>query len=517
MASSRVRRGTMGVVATVVALIASMLIMENAGAAAATAVDYSQCMNGSLGADDATDSGCVSWGNGILQASNSHYREDEVTPQRLTVRFNTTGEHTLTLRYQTRKGAIHAYDSLASVDYTQEDAVNLRCMGLSACASAATTDEAIIPVDTGTPGSFTDSTGHVLPDASRKFKVFGGTIVSGAGDVAVATYGHDMSGSDEYASITIKVNATRNEPLQLLFGGHIAAPEGPRGWGLGLGAASISGGPYHIKWAAADGASVGNRDNQLQGGSILQYFSPSLTSVASPSSVYVGVAATLSDTAYYVPATGASTSGAVTFSLWGPFSTAPSAGACTTATFSGGPIATATSTTWALDTSDPNVTNRYVASGSVNVSSSALSIGDYYWVVSYAGDGGQTLSASHGCGDPSEKVSVTKASPTGATVISLKDTLNVTAVTGGATPSGPVNFKLYRSGATCTETLVYDSGDSNLGGTGNPNLSSGSASSDLVSVSTAGTYNWVVTYNGDANNNGVTKACGTETAVVSYN
>ncbi len=92
----------------------------------------------------------------------------------------------------------------------------------------------------------------------------------------VSAYTHDnASGSgDDSASVTItfSVPSTDNgATVMLLFGGHIAASPGPRGWGLGVGAAAISGGPYHISLAALDNGdgNVGNRDNQIMAGALV--------------------------------------------------------------------------------------------------------------------------------------------------------------------------------------------------------------------------------------------------------
>src|SRR5437870_10547930 len=86
-------------------------------AAPGIGVDFSQCANG---ARPGTSLVCpVGWINGILQSSNSHYNEDDVTPQRFVIDFpggagfGQTG-HTILFRYQARKGSAnaHAYDSL---------------------------------------------------------------------------------------------------------------------------------------------------------------------------------------------------------------------------------------------------------------------------------------------------------------------------------------------------------------------------------------------------------------------
>ena len=80
-----------------------------------TFVDYAQCANGAPG----TVPGCPDgWINGILQASNSHYTEDQVTPQRAEVNVpeGAAASHSMTFTWQARKGSAqtHAYDSLAT-------------------------------------------------------------------------------------------------------------------------------------------------------------------------------------------------------------------------------------------------------------------------------------------------------------------------------------------------------------------------------------------------------------------
>ena len=74
----------------------------------------------------------------------------------------------------------------------------------------------------------------------------------------------DRATSYAHITLTYSVPSTADgAKVMLLFGGHIAREHRSRGWGAGVGAGSISGGPYHVRITAADGASVGNRDNQI--------------------------------------------------------------------------------------------------------------------------------------------------------------------------------------------------------------------------------------------------------------
>ncbi len=78
-------------------------------------------------------------------------------------------------------------------------------------------------------------------------------------------------------------------------------------------------------------------------------------------------------------------------------------------------------------------------------------------------------------------------------------------LTGGAAPTGTVVFALFGPGDNACATPIA---------TRTGVLSGGNAASGNVPASTAGTYNWVATYSGDANNSPVTSPCGSERVVV---
>jgi len=111
-----------------------------------------------------------------------------------------------------------------------------------------------------------------------------------------------------------------------------------------------------------------------------------------------------------------------------------------------------------------------------------------------------------GCGTPSIS---TTASPTSGTVgVVISDTA---VLSGGLSPTGTVTFALFGPGdTTCAGTNLV----AGLPGFANVPLSGGSASSAGYPTTQMGTFNWVATYNGDANNNAVASACGTEAVTV---
>ena len=266
--------GTLKLLAVaLVATTALLAIAAVSGAAPGTdasVTTFDQCANGG---PPSTSTGCPeNWINGILNANNSHYAEDEVTPQRVILELPknspVTGR-TVEISFLTRKGGVHAYDSLATWNYTQTTAdrcANLNaadCVGGSASTLAVPSDPTVV-ADSNGPGSATS--GHQL--GGQVFTLYGGTLTG------ASAYTHDDAGgsSDEYAHITLTYSVPSTADgakVMLLFGGHIAPSIGPRGWGAGVGAGSISGGPYHVRITAADGASVGTRDNQIMSGAIL--------------------------------------------------------------------------------------------------------------------------------------------------------------------------------------------------------------------------------------------------------
>ena len=314
------RKSGFAVVATL-ATLAGLSTGITATAAPSTtpsAVDYAQCANG---APPSTSLACpAGWINGILQGTNSHYHEDQVTPQRamVTVPAGGTGKsHTLTFRYLTRKDSAnaHAYDSLTTWNLTQTQAD--RCAGLPSkvsCPGGAPSTFQIPEDHTNvTPvgaGVSPDTATHSIPGVMT---MYGGTITG----VTTPVHSNPTAGTgDDYASITITFTTTASnsaQNVQLLFGGHLAAGGGDRGWGAGLGASNISGGPYHIKWDSIDGGSTGGKDNQIQAGAILAL--PPAFSITKTSNAPAGGVAPGANVTYTVTVTNTGQgSGTATFS-----------------------------------------------------------------------------------------------------------------------------------------------------------------------------------------------------------
>lgn len=457
-------------------------IAAGPGGSNAEVVDFSQCANG---AAPSTSTACPGgWINGILHEPNSHYGEGEVVPQRLVLEIPEGSDATgrsVTLSYQARKGTVHAYDSLATWDNSQTTAG--RCDGLAASeCPAAPLSTAGIPDDgTAVPPATVGgavTTPHMLSGAARLMTMYGGTIT----DVSAPVHDNAGGAGDDFATLTVTFDVpatTEARTVMLLFGGHLAAALGANGWGPGLGSSSISGGPYHVRVTAVDGASVGRRDNQIQGATL---FHPTVTTVPVPDGGPVGV--TIHDTAQLLGGSG-SPSGTVTFTLYPPDDP----------TCAGAPVFTST----------------VPVSGSTAVSGTytTAEVGTYHWIASYSG-GESDAAATSECGEP---VTTTRAAP-GITTVPVPSATTVgssihdtATITGGFSPSGTVTFDLYGPDDPACEGQPIWSDDAAVSG--------GKATSDSVPATETGTYQWIAHYDGDDNNSAADGECGDEPVTVS--
>ena len=235
-------------------------------------IDFAQCRNDSN--NDNIKDDC-DWTGGALNAVNSVYVEGNAVPQRLFHEIDDPGTHTMRLQYDFTKADKYAYDFLTTVDLTQSGSLLQECANLptfvtsSECSSVFSgAINAAIPSD-----SFDGVSLREYP-ASRYIKIGGVTSPS------MTIVGHDPSGTcfqncgNSGVSIDITFTTSgANQLVGLWFAGHLAIgidpPGSAIGWGDGYGASSISGLNFHISYLKLDGKSVGNRDNQVNTGTVL--------------------------------------------------------------------------------------------------------------------------------------------------------------------------------------------------------------------------------------------------------
>jgi trimeric autotransporter adhesin len=133
--------------------------------------------------------------------------------------------------------------------------------------------------------------------------------------------------------------------------------------------------------------------------------------------------------------------------------------------------------------------------------------GTYYWVATYNGDATNFSATS---GNASEPVSVIQATPSvsttqqPATAVIGSSIADQATVSSGYNPTGTVTFALYDNSTATGSPLFSDTQP----------LSNGSATSAGFATAATGTYYWVATYNGDANNDVVSSGTADEPVTV---
>ena len=135
--------------------------------------------------------------------------------------------------------------------------------------------------------------------------------------------------------------------------------------------------------------------------------------------------------------------------------------------------------------------------------------GTYIWVGVYGGDAANNATAPTPCSAPSAQVTVAKRTPlldvtrTWAPPFTTATGV-LTSGSGPTGPSGSMTFKLYGpANMTCAGAPIFTSVK--------PVNWNGTYVSAPFSPSSIGTYQWVVLYSGDANNNARSSTC-SETA-----
>jgi hypothetical protein len=143
-----------------------------------------------------------------------------------------------------------------------------------------------------------------------------------------------------------------------------------------------------------------------------------------------------------------------------------------------------------------------LASASVTLNTGAVTTGGLYGntgAVTMDTNKVSTCASAGGMAGPAITTTPSGSVPVGGNIS------DSATVIGGASPSGSVVFQLFGPGdTTCTTPIATRTGT----------LTGGSASSGDVPATAAGTYNWVATYGGDANNSAAISHCGSETVRV---
>ena len=193
------------------------------------------------------------------------------------------------------------------------------------------------------------------------------------------------------------------------------------------------------------------------------------------------------------------------------------------ATLSGGFSPTGTITFTVFGPNNPTCTGAAVFTSTVTVVGNGAyssgpftptAPGPYNFVAAYSGDA-NNVAVTSPCGAPNETATVNRANPTIVTTasapVNVGGTISDSAVlAGGVAPTGTITFTVFGpANPTCTGTPVFTSSTTVAG--------NGTYSSASFTTTLAGTYQFVASYSGDANNNPVVSPCGApnESVVVS--
>jgi hypothetical protein len=218
-------------------------------------------------------------------------------PQRIILTGLKGNSHTLKIRHEAVKhqsGDRHAYDFLMSWDQavltagaigngTLNELLNLNAQtcnnGISNTASTVCSslmslfppsnriDTAHVPDIMGNPPNH-HGIASVNSTISCFEAIYGNRTIEIRGSAAITAFSMTFDGysgtatGDNYAWYTISWTSTSKD-VMIRLAGRAAAGQGACGYGSCFGAADISGGPYHFKLGLLDGASLGDRDNQV--------------------------------------------------------------------------------------------------------------------------------------------------------------------------------------------------------------------------------------------------------------
>ena len=252
--------------------------------------------------------------------------------------------------------------------------------------------------------------------------------------------------------------------------------------------------PGTYRWIAAYRGDANNNSattlcNDPNEISVVTKASPAISTEATVSAVMGG---TISDTAILSGGSGAT--GTITYVVFGP----------NDATCTGTSIFTSTKT---------------VIGDGVYTSDSytPVSPGIYSWVATYSGDTNNNRATSL-CNDNGETSTVTnKTTPTISTQATASADpgsaiSDVALLSVGNAPTGTIIFNLFGpSDTSCAGTSIFTSSKTVT--------HNGTYPSDSFTPASPGTYRWIASYGGDANNNGATTLCNDpgETSTVTTN
>ena len=244
------------------------------------------------------------WANGDVNQSNSQYREGDGLPYRSSITGLTNGTWTIRVEYDFTKGGIPAIDRLTRYNLTQASnpclsTNDVTCTVGSPKFSFLAPSEVVGPPSAAQPALPNSGDLHTWnglasvllstkgADAKNMFVwnenaactvTFGGAGQNWTGNLATSfddgkVLQDGSAAGDSQRQFAFKVavsGCAQGTDLMMGWSGHIASH---LDWGVGKGAGSISGAPFHMRILGVDnaqGTSGGNQDRSVQLSAIVQ-------------------------------------------------------------------------------------------------------------------------------------------------------------------------------------------------------------------------------------------------------
>jgi uncharacterized repeat protein (TIGR01451 family) len=208
-----------------------------------------------------------SWQNGNLNGNNSRYAEGKAVPFRYAIEGLTAGNHFVTIQYDFTAGGHKAYDFLASIEFSEPNALTKICAvgggGVSSLCSggAMSVGSTTFPF---TPDGFS-ANGLTVDDAitdspgPRNLRIFGGTITS----ISTVSHTPDVNGNST-GEMVVEFTTTTSSAVLLAWSGHLARSTYWDNPGTPDGAGEVSGAPWHMRTLNLDGGGAANQDRSIQ-------------------------------------------------------------------------------------------------------------------------------------------------------------------------------------------------------------------------------------------------------------
>ncbi|MEA1980028.1 MAG: hypothetical protein U9N54_03530, partial [candidate division Zixibacteria bacterium] len=212
------------------------------------------------------------WHNGNVNSSNSCYEEGSSVAHRYFVSDQNSGtSHHFTIQADAIKNYFHTFDYFTDYDFSEASAI-ASIGGVCSPIAAAAPADCSNPTGTYAFPDPTDSTNYVSVPIGISDIVNGSFTASGTQHLSfynvvidsVSKYFFTGTEANAEINLTIYFTVIDDGSVGFFMGGHLA--EGlPNTWGVGNGAGSVGGAPYHMSVVNYDGGGGANQDRSVQG------------------------------------------------------------------------------------------------------------------------------------------------------------------------------------------------------------------------------------------------------------